>query len=190
MTNLNETAQKLLDAAELLTKTRGFNAFSYKDLQREVGVKTSTIHYYFASKTDLANSLTDRFLGRFEEAVIEIETKESSPKKRLRAMSSLFSNGEKSDEFCLCGMLASDILSLSDQTSQNLRNFFELNEKWISKTIKLGQAQGEFSESINHRNAAYQFLAALEGGMLIARVKGDSKYIAKIVEESLRQFSH
>ena len=61
MLELNETAHKLLDSAERYTKSQGFNAFSYRDLQNEVGVKTSSIHYHFPTKKDLALSMTARY---------------------------------------------------------------------------------------------------------------------------------
>ena len=67
MTELNETAHKLLDAAEFYTQTCGFNAFSYKDLQKDVGVKTSSIHYYFPTKKDLAITMITRFVERYRQ---------------------------------------------------------------------------------------------------------------------------
>ncbi len=36
-----------------LIRTRGCNGFSYRDLAEHVGVKTSSIHYYFPGKDDL-----------------------------------------------------------------------------------------------------------------------------------------
>jgi TetR/AcrR family transcriptional regulator, transcriptional repressor for nem operon len=38
---------QLLDHARNLLMTRGYNGFSYRDLSALVGVKTSSIHYYF-----------------------------------------------------------------------------------------------------------------------------------------------
>ena len=52
MKPLNDTAHKILDVAEHFTQSLGFNAFSYKDIQENVGIKTSSIHYYFPTKTD------------------------------------------------------------------------------------------------------------------------------------------
>lgn len=61
MSELNETAHKLLDSAERYTKSQGFNAFNYQDLQNEVGVKASSIHSHFPTKKDLALTLTARY---------------------------------------------------------------------------------------------------------------------------------
>lgn len=61
MQQLNDTAHKIFDIAEHYTQTRGFNAFSYKDIQNEVGIKISSIHYYFSTKKNLALSMTERY---------------------------------------------------------------------------------------------------------------------------------
>ena len=47
------TRDQLLAHAEKLIRTRGCNGFSYRDLAEHVGVKTSSIHYYFPGKDDL-----------------------------------------------------------------------------------------------------------------------------------------
>ena len=70
-------AQKILDVAESFTQTRGFNAFSYKDIQAEVGVKTSSIHYYFPTKQDLAAAMTERYTDRFLQLLNYINEKNS-----------------------------------------------------------------------------------------------------------------
>jgi TetR/AcrR family transcriptional regulator, transcriptional repressor for nem operon len=44
---------QLLQHARSLLMARGYHGFSYHDLARLVGVKTSSIHYYFPKKEDL-----------------------------------------------------------------------------------------------------------------------------------------
>ena len=45
--------EQLLEHTLVLIRRRGFNGFSYRDLAELVGVKTSSIHYYFPTKDDL-----------------------------------------------------------------------------------------------------------------------------------------
>src|SRR5246127_5484918 len=45
--------EQILNHAITLIMLRGYNGFSYRDLSELVGVKTSSIHYYFPSKDDL-----------------------------------------------------------------------------------------------------------------------------------------
>src|ERR1700737_5614654 len=63
----NTVREQLLDHAQALLMTRGYNGFSYRDLSALVGVKTSSIHYYFPSKDDLVleavNAYSNEVLG-------------------------------------------------------------------------------------------------------------------------------
>src|SRR5271167_2757692 len=51
------TAARALDVAERLVQVRGFNAFSYADVSRELGLSTAALHYHFAGKAELGEAL-------------------------------------------------------------------------------------------------------------------------------------
>ena len=61
----NTVREQLLDHAQVLLMTRGYNGFSYRDLSALVGVKTSSIHYYFPSKEDLIKGVVGNAMSRF-----------------------------------------------------------------------------------------------------------------------------
>jgi TetR/AcrR family transcriptional repressor of nem operon len=187
MQELNETANKVLDAAEHYTQTLGFNAFSYKDIQNEVGIKTSSIHYYFPSKQDLALSMTDRYIERFDQLLASIAQSNTSGLQQLEELSNVYIKVLGEGKFCMCGMLASDLLALPDTVNEKLQQFFRLVEEWISEAMQLGIEQGDLRQSINAENAASHFLAALEGGMLISRTQKDAQYLKTVMSESLTQ---
>jgi len=190
MQNLNDTAHKLLDVAERYTQLHGFNAFSYKDLQREVGVKTSSIHYYFPSKQDLALNMTERYVERFRDALKAMARTESNGVRRIRSLAELYVEAVGQGKFCMCGMLASDMLSLPDVVNGKLCEFFRLIEEWVADAIEIGKEQNEIRHTIDPKPAAAHFLAALEGGMLIARTQKRPEYLESVVTEALAQMTH
>jgi len=59
------TAAKILDSAERLVQTRGFNAFSYADIATELRLRKASIHYHFPSKADLGRRLLARYEAAF-----------------------------------------------------------------------------------------------------------------------------
>ena len=69
------TSQLILDIAQRLVQTRGFNAFSYADIARALSVSTASLHYHFASKSDLGVRLIQRYEDSFERTlgVIDLE---------------------------------------------------------------------------------------------------------------------
>src|SRR5215468_7490023 len=74
----SDTAGKILDLAETLIQTRGYNAFSYQDIADALGVTKTSIHYHFESKTDLGVAVIERYAKNFGDALVEIAASEST----------------------------------------------------------------------------------------------------------------
>ena len=47
MTEKASVATQILDAAQRMVQTRGYNGFSYADISDEVGLRKASIHHYF-----------------------------------------------------------------------------------------------------------------------------------------------
>lgn len=167
---VNQTAQKILTVAQKNVQTKGFNGFSYRDLAQEIGIKTSSIHYHFPTKDDLALALIVAYREAFNLELEKIAAGGGNGRSQLEKYVKLFeSNLAVDNKFCLCGMLASEINSLSDQVKQAIQGFFTDNELWLSQLIANGQQDGSFKISSSPNLIAAQLLATLEGAMLIAR---------------------
>jgi AcrR family transcriptional regulator len=55
--------EAILDAAEGLIRTRGYEQMSIQDVQDELGVSRGAIYHYFASKSDLLEAVVERMAG-------------------------------------------------------------------------------------------------------------------------------
>lgn len=185
--NLNNTAHKILDTAEYYTQIRGFNAFSYKDIQEKVGIKTSSIHYYFPTKQDLSLAIIKRYSDNFENLLNDIIKKNESGIQSLKYLGEIYIDSVKDGKFCMCGMLASDLYSLTDLTNITLQKFFKLNLSWIEIMIEKAKKQGEVLDSIDSQKSSNLFFAALEGGMLIARSQKNTCYLEDVIEQAIAQ---
>jgi hypothetical protein len=80
----NEVSDKILDVALDYIMGRGYKAFSYKDISKEIGIKTSSIHYYFPTKGDLGKTLAQRFFQYITEAVELIDETTEDPKEKIK----------------------------------------------------------------------------------------------------------
>ncbi|WP_395377853.1 TetR/AcrR family transcriptional regulator [Marinicella sp. W31] len=187
--NLNKTAHKILDAAEHYTQTQGFNDFSYKDLQRDVGVKTSTIHYYFPTKQDLAVTLVTRHIQNFLHKLQLLDATQTTGMDKLTGIGEIFLHVAQDNKFCLCGMLTSDMLSLPQEGVSELRRFYSEVESWIVKAIQQSQQEGQ-TPAMDAEQSAAHYLATLEGGLLIARARKDQAYMQSILNQALLFFKN
>ena len=167
---INPTAKKILTVAQKSLQTKGFNGFSYRDLATEIGIKTSSIHYHFPTKDDLALAMVQAYHEAFKLELANIRSSQDNKRSQLEKYIELFeSNLAVDNKFCLCGMLASEINSLSDRVKQAIQDFFVDNEHWLGQLIGDGQADGSFKNIGTPELIAAQLLATLEGAMLIGR---------------------
>jgi len=171
---MTDTKTKILDLAEELTQTRGFNGFSYIDLANGTGIKTSSVHYYFKLKDDLAAALVERIHETHGAGFADIEANSKSPKKRLEAVIKVFQQYAIDQKFCLCGMMAAELQSISPRVSKLVDAYFVDFQNWVARQFK----------ELGHKcpnQQAISFLSALEGSLLLARLRNDPKVVHKVL---------
>ncbi|MEM1205997.1 MAG: TetR/AcrR family transcriptional regulator [Acidobacteriota bacterium] len=166
-----DTANQLLDAAQPLVQRRGYNAFSYKDLAAEVGIRTASIHYHFPAKADLAKALMARYLESLRSALADIELGSSSVMDRLGAFIELYRRTESSGAICLCGSLASDRETLPEPVQGVVEDYLELSEGWVADQIAEGVRTGELDFPGDPADAAASLLSGLQGGLILSRAR-------------------
>jgi TetR/AcrR family transcriptional regulator, transcriptional repressor for nem operon len=161
---------QLLQHARSLLMTRGYHGFSYHDLARLVGVKTSSIHYYFPKKEDLVLEAINAYSKEVLAEVRDIDPSLPAEKK-LERYAMLFGQilGD-GDRICLCGMLAADLESLPDNLRKALQGFFKANETWLAKVLSEGVASGSLRVNGKAESAARALYAAFQGSLLSARL--------------------
>jgi TetR/AcrR family transcriptional repressor of nem operon len=171
-------ARAILDAAEGLAQTRGYNGFSYADIAAQLGVTKASLHYHFPSKAELGRALIERYRAVFTEALDSIDRETNEPCRKLERYVALYDAVLRNDKMCLCGMLAAEYATLPAPMQEQLHLFFDANERWLTIVLEEGRRVGRFA----FREGAYEragvLLGALEGALLIARSYRDPKRFA------------
>ncbi len=167
------TAERILDVAERLVQTRGFNGFSYADVAAELGVTKAGLHYHYPGKAELGEALIARYSVRFAEALGQIDDTVRGAQARLAAYAGLYAQVLSGDRMCLCGMLAAEHQTLPQPMRSAVNRFFDENEAWLMRVLAQGKSGGTLSYDGSSRDAARMVLAALEGAMLVARAYGE-----------------
>jgi TetR/AcrR family transcriptional repressor of nem operon len=167
------TAREILDVAERLAQTRGFNGFSYADISDELGITKASLHYHFRTKAELGRSLMARYHDAFSGALDEIDASGVPALEKLDRYTRLYAGVLAGDRMCLCGMLAAELSTLPEPMREEIRRFFDMNEAWLARVIGEGQASGAVRQRADALELARLLLGALEGAMLVARSYGD-----------------
>lgn len=174
MNSAPATAERIMDAAQRMVQTRGYNAFSYADISAQVGIKKASIHYHFPSKKDLGKELVARYRAVFRDKLDQIDEGTSDSRRKLKAYAQLYLDALRDDDrMCLCGMLASDIATLPAEVRREVVNFFADNEAWLTKVLDDGRQTQTLGFIGPAKSEAQFFLTGLQGAMLIARTYGD-----------------
>ncbi|MDW8263214.1 MAG: TetR/AcrR family transcriptional regulator [Phycisphaerales bacterium] len=181
---------RILDAAERLCQTRGYNGFSFRDLAAIVGMRAASIHYHFPTKSDLGKALIQRYRQKMETALGQIERKESTCTGRIRALAA-FLRGMVRDggKMCLCGILAAEAGSLPEEMRKELRRFFDDCEAWLASELAEGRARRELLFSGSVASAARTIMAVLEGAMMTSRAFDDEKRLSESAHWLLGQLA-
>ena len=102
-----ETKTTILDAAEALILTRGYNGFSYQDIAGIVGIRKASIHHHFATKEELGAAFVDRYIRRFKQWREDVAG--LSVDQKLMAFFEMFKRvSDNAEKICPLGMLTAE----------------------------------------------------------------------------------
>ena len=182
------TAELILDVAQRLAQTRGFNGFSYADIAAEVGIAKASLHYHFATKAALGRALVARYSERFSAALDAIAVSDDDAAAKLRRYVDIFESVLVLDRLCLCGMLAAEILTLPPALQEDLRAFFDHSERWLTELLVAGREARTLEFGGTPLDGARYIVGTLEGAMLLAYSYGDPPRFRVAAERLLSEF--
>jgi TetR/AcrR family transcriptional regulator, transcriptional repressor for nem operon len=179
------TAERILDVAQRLVQTRGFNAFSYADIAEELGIRKASIHHHFSTKSDLGRRLLERYHRLFAARLAEID-RLPDPARRIQAYAGVYLDVLKDEgRMCLCGMFAADFATLARPVRDAVKAFFDANEAWLARLLEHGRKAKVFRFSGPAVAQARLLVSSLEGAMLVARSYGDPSRLQETADRLL-----
>lgn len=177
---MGQTIENLLDAAENGIRLRGYHAVSFRDLAEELGIKSSSVHYYFRQKEDLGIALVKRYGEHFFVALEAQGRKAATPDDLLRAYCKVYRQAlVDSDRICLCGMLGAENCGLPPALTDAVAGFFKANIDWVAASLP-----SSLSASTRRSKAAH-IVATLQGAMMLSNSLKDHKIFDGAVKDLL-----
>ncbi len=168
-----DTSQRILDVAERLVQTRGFNGFSYADIAEALEVTKASLHYHFPTKGDLGKRLIERYEESFLAALKGIDSAGAGARDKLKRYIRIYADVLRDNRMCLCGMLASDYATLPKPMKEEVKHFFDENEQWLAAVLDTGRKAGNLEFKGSALELARAMVGSLEGAMMLARSYGE-----------------
>jgi len=167
--------QRIVDAADHLFYSRGYNQTSFSDISDETGIPRGNFYYYFKTKEDILAAVVDARLVDFRDALKSCEASSSDPLQRLMTLAQfpLQKEAEVLQYGCPIGTLSSELSKDQDTHISHapLTAVFDLLKNWIEEQLdQLGQ-------SSRANEIAMTMLAKMQGVIMIANVYKDAKFL-------------
>ncbi len=182
-----DTSQRILDTAERLVQTRGFNGFSYADIATALGVTKASLHYHFPAKAELGHRLIERYEKNFVAALDVIDQTSTTAREKLKRYAEIYAEVLRNNRMCLCGMLAAEYATLPKPMKEEMKHFFDENERWLTAVLKQGQKARELKFSGPAHEVARALVGSLEGAMMLARSFGEVSRFETAANRSLKE---
>ena len=153
-----------------MVRSRGFDAFSYADLSRDVGIRKASIHHHFPAKSDLSLALVKRYTQNFL-----VSLPDTGPAaKQLECYLDLYRAALRGgDCVCLCVAFSAGRDSLTEPVIEALNAFHRDSANWLRRVFSEGRNDGTISNGTDDLSEAISCLALVEGAQLVARAAKD-----------------
>jgi TetR/AcrR family transcriptional repressor of nem operon len=183
--NTETTRTQIMQHAQRLIQERGCNGFSYRDLAALIGIKTSSIHYYFPQKEDLLLAVVQHYHARWQATIAAIDPALRADAK-LRAYVQVHQQAFcGTARICLAATLAAELASLPQPVRQAVQDFYRANEDWLARVLEQGAREGILRVPGDLRSAAQATFAALQGSLVSARLFNNSERVQDLLPATL-----
>jgi TetR/AcrR family transcriptional repressor of nem operon len=182
------TRKRILDIAEELILTRGYNGFSYQDISETIGIRKASIHYHYPLKEDLIERYLRKQIILFKMWCKQVRNESSADKLSLfgKMYLTLSKQGRK---ICPIGMLTAEFQVLPLKIQERVQELLQTEIGWLERTIKNGMQEGVFSKSINVHRTALIIITTLSGMLKMLRIHKDPDEMEGVIKELVQLFS-
>ena len=181
---MDTTRELLFRNATEIVRRGGVSSLNFRDLGQLAGVKSSTVHYYFPTKSALLKEIASEYRKNFVLALDAGIQSSRSFKQDLIVLVELFEGAQKDGLSCLCGVMASEVALLEPSVRTTVNQFFATLQEWVQRQARARNADqpGGFSSK-----AFADFLVSLlEGALLLSRL-ASHKSSLKVAKEWIQK---
>ncbi|TWJ13406.1 TetR/AcrR family transcriptional regulator [Geobacter argillaceus] len=171
------TREKILETAAELINRKGFGATSINDLLGATGLKKGSLYFHFSGKEALGLAILEKARDGFL-TFLDMSLSGATPGEKLDNFLNKVMRTHKKSGFvggCIFGNTA---LEMGDAESGFAGFIEKVFEEWVERlrtVVAAAQDSGEVASDLSADVLAGHMVAAIEGGIMLARLKKDEK---------------
>lgn len=145
--SVKDMKTSIMDAAERRMQAGGFSGFSFREIAADVGIKSSSVHYHFPTKEDLAAAVIRRWAEYTCEHIDRELEKDPDP---IRVWTKALRGTAFSEpHMCPCTVLGASSYDLPEQVAAEVKRFFKMcQDKLVAEGLSPDKAAELFSTLI------------------------------------------
>src|ERR1700686_1833058 len=170
--SLSDVKTAIMDAAERRMQLGGFGGFSFREIAADVGIKSSSVHYHFPTKEDLAAAVIRRWAEYTSELIDKELEKDPDP---VRVWAKAFRGTAFSEaRMCPCTVLGAASQNLPEPVAEEGKGFFKMcQDKLVAEGLSPGKAA--------------EVLSTITGALVVANALGDTAEYDRATRDLLDQ---
>ncbi len=177
------TRDHIIYTADALIRDKGYNAFSFVDVARIVGVKKPSIHHHFPRKTDLGIAVIEFHIKGLEQ--IKQVSQAKTALEKLDRFFSIYSDIKEQNKVCIVGSLSTDYNTLEPEVQEKIKAFSDAFLAWVTDILREGRQEGLFHFDESPRTRAVLIIAGMMAIVKLSRLTGEKDF--NLVKKTLRQ---
>jgi TetR/AcrR family transcriptional repressor of nem operon len=172
MNPMSDMKAAIMDAAERRIQQGGFGGFSFREIAADVGIKSSSVHYHFPTKEELAAAVIRRWAEYTSELIDKELEKDPDP---VRVWTKAFRGTAYSEaHMCPCCVLGAASQDLPEPVAKEVKGFFKMCQDKL------------VAEGLSPSKAA-EVLSTITGALVVANALGDTAEYDRATRDLLRQ---
>ncbi|SFD20605.1 TetR/AcrR family transcriptional regulator [Flavobacterium phragmitis] len=168
------TKEVIVNKADQYIRDKGYNAFSFKDLSNDIGIKTASIHYHFPTKSDLGVATVKEHIDRME--ALKQKVANESPLIKLESFLDVQTRIKYENKVCIVGSLATDLNTLDESIKDELKKFAQLVIEWLTEVLTEGKEQQLFNFQTTARTKALMIITNMVAIVQLSRLTDDTDF--------------
>ncbi len=168
----NISRDRIVEAANRLFYTQGYNPTSVSDVASEVGITKGNLHYHFRSKDDLLEAVVDLRLATISENLRQWDEAYPEARSRLKRFVQMMLKEQLEivRYGCPMGSLNVELGKTQASLQTKARAMFDQFQEWLERTFKQMGCK-------NARSLSKHLMAMAQGAALMSYVYGDAKLL-------------
>jgi AcrR family transcriptional regulator len=171
---MSETKEAIIQLGDLLLRKKGYNAFSYADISKELGIKNAAVHYHFPTKSDLVVAIINYHKENFEEFKKATHSKNGIDK--VNRFLDIYSKIQKDEKICLVGTLATDWGTIDEESQKHLREMADEILSWLTAVLIEGLKKKDFNFPEAPKTKALLIIGNMLAATQLARITGEKSF--------------